>query len=163
MTIHFQSALPEDLKAIMAIENSGFSKAEAATETSMSQRIQLISDTFITAKDDQGTVLGYVVGPAFSQRYLTDALFQQVHQNDPKDAYQTVLSLAVARHQQQQGIASSLLDQLAKVARTQHRVAITLTCLQRLVPFYQRNGYQNEGVSQSDHAGEVWYNMVFTI
>ncbi|GAF38324.1 acetyltransferase, GNAT family [Agrilactobacillus composti DSM 18527 = JCM 14202] len=61
------------------------------------------------------------------------------------------------------GVASGLLAQLAKVAQQQGRQAITLTCLKALVPFYERNGYQNEGVSSSEHAGEVWYNMVLTL
>lgn len=162
MTITINPAQPQDLGQIMTIEKAGFTPAEAATEASMAERIRLISDTFLVAKDGD-TVLGYIVGPAFDQRYLTDALFEKSTPNSPTDRYQTVLSLAVGPDHQQGGLGSQLLTALAQVARQQHRQAITLTCLQRLVPFYERNGYVNEGVSASAHAGETWYNLVLPL
>jgi GNAT superfamily N-acetyltransferase len=163
VSIHYQPAQSADLTEIMTIENQGFTPEEAASETSMAERIQVISDTFITAKDDQGHVLGYIVGPADNARYISDDLFDHTTPNDPTAAYQTVLSLAVHDDAQGQGIASQLLKELAKVAKVQHRQAITLTCLERLIPFYERNGYVNEGVAESDHAGEVWYNLIYSL
>lgn len=157
-----ESAQLPDLPQIMAIENAGFSPAEAASEASMHQRIQLIADTFLVAREGT-SVLGYIVGPAFAHRYLTDELFEKITPNTATDPYQTVLSLAVSPQHQQAGLGSQLLTALAQVARQQRRQAITLTCLQRLVPFYERNGYMNEGVSASAHAGETWYNLVLPL
>ncbi len=54
-------------------------------------------------------------------------------------------------------------QQLADVARKENRVLISLTCLKRLVPFYEQNSYKNEGVADSVHAYEVWYNMVLPL
>jgi len=162
MTLTITPAQPQDLSQIMTIENAGFSPAEAATEASMAERIRLIADTFLVAREG-AEVLGYVVGPAFDQRYLTDELFDKSTPNNPADAYQTVLSLAVSPAHQKEGLGSQLLTALAQVARHQHRQAITLTCLARLVPFYERNGYVNEGVSASAHAGETWYNLVLPL
>lgn len=155
----FQPAQPDQLDAIMTIENQGFTPDEAATRTSMAERIKRISDTFIVATDHH-QVLGYIVGPASNDRYLTDSLYDHLEANNQTDRYQTVLSLAVSPLARDQGLGSKLLSELAKVARSQNREAITLTCLQKLVPFYERNGYVNEGVSTSTHAGETWYNMV---
>lgn len=155
----FQPAEPNQLDAIMAIENQGFTPDEAATRTSMAERINRISDTFIVAVQNQ-RVLGYIVGPASDERYLSDSLYEHLDANKPTDRYQTVLSLAVAKDARGQGLGSKLLAELARVAHAQHRKAITLTCLSKLVPFYERNGYVNEGVSASVHAGETWYNMV---
>jgi hypothetical protein len=28
------------------------------------------------------------------------------------------------------------------------------------VPFYEKNGYVNHGQAESEHAGEIWYNMI---
>ncbi|MFC6288728.1 GNAT family N-acetyltransferase [Levilactobacillus angrenensis] len=162
MTVTINPAQPQDLAQIMAIEKAGFTPAEAASETSMAERIQLIADTFLVAKESD-VVLGYIVGPAFDQRYLTDALFEKSTPNNVTDPYQTVLSLAVSPDYRQAGLGSQLLTALAQVSRHQHRQAITLTCLQRLVPFYERNGYVNEGVSASAHAGETWYNLVLPL
>ncbi|MFC6180255.1 GNAT family N-acetyltransferase [Lactiplantibacillus daowaiensis] len=160
MTMTFAPAQAADLTEIMAIEQAGFTPDEAASETSMAQRIATISDTFIVAKDDQGHVAGYIVGPASDARYITDDLFAAVTPNVATANYQTVLSLAVAPNTQGSGLGSQLLAELARVAKAQHRAGITLTCLQRLVPFYEKNGYTNEGQADSDHAGEVWYNLV---
>lgn len=79
------------------------------------------------------------------------------------DPYQTVLSLAVHPDFRGHGIGSQLLAELAQVAKAQGRVAITLTCLADLIPFYESNDYQNEGISASSHAGETWYNLVYPL
>ncbi|MBA1435144.1 GNAT family N-acetyltransferase [Bombilactobacillus bombi] len=160
MECDFRKSQLNDLEQIMLIENSGFTPAEAATPKAMRERIKNISDTFIVAINDE-EILGYVVGPTFNQRYLTDNLYQHAPQNSRFDAYQTVLSLAVKPAFRQHGVGSQLLSRLAQIARQQNRQGITLTCLQRLVPFYELNGYVNEGLSSSQHAGENWYNMVY--
>ncbi|KRM87584.1 GNAT family N-acetyltransferase [Lacticaseibacillus thailandensis] len=160
MTYTFAPAVLSQLSDIMATERAGFTPAEAATPRAMAARIAAYPETFIVAQDPDGAVAGYVVGPASATRYLTDDLYAHSEPNQPGEAYQTVLSLAVRPENRGQGLGSALLAHLATTARQQGRVAITLTCLQRLVPFYVRNGFVNEGVSASSHAGEVWFNMV---
>lgn len=159
MEIHFRQVQPKDWEAIMKIENQGFSPAEAASRAAMKERIENIPETFIVAAK-QEEILGYIVGPTFSQRYLADELYQHTLSNNKSDAYQTVLSLAVTRPYRRHKIGTQLLTQLAQVARSQKRQAITLTCLATLIPFYEANGYINEGLSASQHADEKWYNMV---
>lgn len=143
----------------MTIEQAGFTPDEAASKAAMQDRIKAYPDTFIVAIVEQ-TLAGYVVGPAIEQRYLADDLFEHAVANPVAAPYQAVLSLAVAPNLQAHGVGAALLRKLAAVARSQHRQAITLTCLARLVPFYEANGYVNEGRSASAHAGEVWYNLV---
>lgn len=162
MTLKFRSAQPADLTQIMRIENAGFTPDEAATQTAMQARIAQYPDTFIVAEEND-QVLGYIVGPAIDQRYLADDLFVDAQPNPESAKYQSVLSLAVSPTAQHRRLGSQLLAQLKTVATSQHRQAITLTCLKRLVPFYEANGYVNEGVSASSHAGEVWYNLVLNL
>ena len=162
MTLKFRAAQPADLTPIMRIENAGFTPDEAATQTAMRARIAQYPDTFIVAEEND-QVLGYIVGPAIDQRYLADDLFVEAQPNAASAQYQSVLSLAVSPTAQHRGLGSALLTQLKTVAAAQHRQAITLTCLKRLVPFYEANGYVNEGVSDSSHAGEVWYNLVLNL
>lgn len=143
----------------MTIEQAGFTPDEAATQAAMQARIQAYPDTFIVAVVESH-LAGYVVGPAIKARYLADDLFEQAVANPLDAPYQAVLSLAVAMNMRNHGVGAALLQQLATVATAQKRQAITLTCLARLVPFYEANGYVNEGESESTHAGEVWYNLV---
>ncbi|WP_125711001.1 GNAT family N-acetyltransferase [Lacticaseibacillus porcinae] len=160
--IQFRQAQRDDLDAIMVIEHAGFTLDEAATQEAMQARIANYPDTFIVAVE-AGQLLGYIVGPAIDQRYLADDLFVDARPNAADANFQSVLSLAVAPVAQHRGLGSQLLTQLRSVATNQRRQAITLTCLKRLVPFYEANGYVNEGVSESSHAGEVWYNLVLSL
>lgn len=149
-----------DLQALMRIETSGFTPAEAATEVSMAERIQVIADTFLVAINETDQIQGFIVGPIVNQRYLTDDLFERVIANPINGGFQSVLSLAVAPEAQHQQIGSKLLKQLINDAKKSQRLGITLTCLERLVPFYELNGFTNEGRSNSTHGGEIWYNLV---
>lgn len=148
-----------DLNRLMEIEQAGFTPAEAASKAAMLQRINVIPDSFLVARDEK-QVLGFVNGPVITQRYLSDNLFATVNPNPQKGGFQSILGLAVAPQFQQQHIASELLTQLAKIALDRQRVGMTLTCLARLVRFYEHNGYVDEGISSSTHGGEVWHNMV---
>lgn len=160
MQLNFAPAQLSELSDIMAIEQAGFSPEEAATRSAMEERIKKIPDTFIVAHNEEGQVVGYIVGPASPKRYITDDLFASVSKNRKTDPYLTVLSLAVSPDYRGQGVGGDLLDLFGKVAQAQDRGAVTLTCLKKLVPFYESHGYRNEGVADSDHAGETWYNMV---
>nr|WP_282564738.1 GNAT family N-acetyltransferase [Liquorilactobacillus sicerae] len=153
-----------DLAAIMRIENKDFSAAEAASPQAMAERIKIIPETFLGAYLGE-KLLGYLVGPAIRQRYLSDDLYQRVTVNLPtaQAPYQAVLSLAVAPIFQNQGIGSQLLKTLAQQAKRQRRRGLTLTCLTKLVVFYQKNDFIDEGISSSKHAGEQWHNMFLTL
>lgn len=149
-----------DLSRIMAIEKAGFTPDEAATDLAMAERIKEIPDTFLVAETSTGEIAGYVVGPVIPQATLTDDLFEETQPNPAHGGYIAVLSLAVAPEYRRQGIGGFLLDALAAVAVEQGREGITLTCLAELIPFYEKHGYENRGVSASQHAGEVWYDMI---
>ncbi len=163
MIVTFGQPHEQDLQRIMEIERSGFSAAEAATRKSMLARIKLIPETFIVAYDEQKQPLGYIVGPASRERYISDDLFDKTTPNSMEAPYQTILSLVVSPEKQKMGLAGQLLQQLKKAAQKQGRKLITLTCLEKLVPFYKKYGYQVDGISDSQHAGEVWYNMTQTL
>ena len=44
-------------------------------------------------------------------------------------------------------------------ARAAGKRRIVLTCKEGLIPYYEKFGYQNRGVSASVHGGVVWYDM----
>ena len=47
-------------------------------------------------------------------------------------------------------------------ARQQGRRGLVLTCKDRLLAYYAKFGFVNEGVSVSTHGGVVWYQMRLT-
>lgn len=163
MIFNFRSPFLKDLERIMDIEKSGFSSEEAASSESMKERIEVINDSFILAVTESDNPVGYVVGPVIPERYLHDDLFEKTVENPAIGGYQTILSLVVDPQFQKFGIATKLLTELEDISRNKKRDGITLTCLKSLVPFYEKNGYKLEGVSDSQHAGETWYNMVLDL
>ncbi|MEH7349424.1 GNAT family N-acetyltransferase [Gottfriedia acidiceleris] len=148
-----------DLEQLLFIENEGFSKEEAATKEAFLERIQLIPDTFIVV-EKEGVILGYINGPIINQPYITDDLFEKIKPNPKSGGYQSVLGLAVSKQARNQGIAGILIEKLEDLVKENERVGITLTCKQELVPFYEKYGFVNHGVSESKHGGEIWFNLV---
>ena len=163
MNIFFRPPKEDDIDQIMQIENAGFTADEAASKSAMMDRILTISDSFIVAVNEKDCPIGYVVGPIIFKRYLSDDLFESTCPNQPFGGYQSILSLAVAPDYRNCQIANKLLSALEEKCRLQNRKGITLTCLESLVPYYKKHGYQLEGLSESQHAGVAWYNMVLEL
>lgn len=156
MLFRFRAPTLNDLERIMEIERSGFSAEDAASSEAMKKRIERIPDSFIVAVTESDGPIGYVVGPVIPERYLYDELFEKTVENPSVGGYQSILSLVVDPTFQKFGIASHLLSELAKLSRSRKREGITLTCLESLVPFYERNGYQLEGHSMLEKRGITW-------
>ncbi|MFF0825510.1 GNAT family N-acetyltransferase [Brevibacillus sp. NPDC003359] len=156
--ITIRNATTEDLPALIAIEHLCFSPEEAATQEAFEKRIRLIPDSFLVAEAD-GVVAGLVNGPVTESPFITDDLFQTIKENPATGGHQTILGLAVSPAFQKRGIASMLLAHLEASARASGRETITLTCKEDLIRYYESHGYLNNGVSDSDHAGVIWYNM----
>ncbi|NMD71240.1 GNAT family N-acetyltransferase [Bacillus sp. DNRA2] len=148
-----------DLEDLLRIENEGFSKEEAATRDAFVQRIQMIADTFIVV-EKEGEILGYINGPIINQQYITDDLFAEIHENPNRGGYQSILGLAVSKTARNQGIAKILIAKMEELVKVNEREGITLTCKQELVSFYEKYGFSNHGISESQHGGVTWYNMV---
>ena len=60
------------------------------------------------------------------------------------------------------GCAGRVLERVIADARAQGRRGCVLTCKDKLVHYYEKFGFVNEGVSQSTHGGVVWYDMRLT-
>lgn len=163
MNVFFRPPKIDDIDQIMQIENAGFTADEATSKSAMMDRILTISDSFIVAVNGKDYPIGYVVGPIISKRYLSDDLFESTRPNQPFGGYQSILSLAVAPDYRNCQIGNKLLSALEEKCRLQNRKGITLTCLESLVPYYKKHGYQLEGLSESQHAGVAWYNMVLEL
>lgn len=148
-----------DLQQLLIIENESFSKEEAATKEAFVERIKLIPDTFIVAEED-GSILGYVNGPIIDQPYITDDLFKEISENPKRGGYQSILGLAVSSQTRGQGIAKLLMASIENLAIKNGREGITLTCKQELISFYEKLGFVNHGLSESQHGGASWYNML---
>ena len=136
MTLNIRTVKMDDLDAIVELESSAFHMSEEMTRKDMIGRIENYPDTFLVAQVD-GKVVGHVFGPVSKERYIKDELYFKNQPNNAKYNYQTILSLATNQEYRKQGIASALIEELCKIAQSQDRRAITLTCLPKLFHFYE--------------------------
>ncbi|MGX9134664.1 GNAT family N-acetyltransferase [Rummeliibacillus sp. JY-2-4R] len=148
----------DDFDQLMEIEKLSFTPDEAATEVAFVNRIRMIPDTFLIAVEGE-EILGFINGPVMDNPFITDDLFSETKENPETGGVQSILGIAVHPSHRKKGIASILLTELEKEAALKNRTSVTLTCLETLIPFYEKHGYENDGVSESEHGGEVWYNM----
>jgi ribosomal protein S18 acetylase RimI-like enzyme len=157
--VQIRNVKKEDLADLVILEHRCFLKTEAATEEAFKKRIENIPDSFFVAEEDD-VIVGLINGPVIDNASITDDLFSEIKTNSTSGGHQTVLGLAVSPEYQNLGIAGMLLAHLEKDAKDKHRETITLTCKKNLVGFYEKHGYVNQGVSNSEHGGVTWYNMI---
>ena len=151
-----------DLDRIFEIELENFSLEEAIPRSVFEAHLREIQTSFLVA-EKEGHILGYIEGPVVPHRHLHDQSFTE----EIKDyshrpgGYISVTCLSIAKEAQALGVGKRLLRALKEVALEHEREGINLTCHDYLIPYYEKHGFVNEGVSQSSFAGESWYDMVW--
>lgn len=104
--------------------------------------------------------MGYAMGPVIDKLTIEDEMFADAACHDAAAPYQSVFSLAVHPDYQRRGYGRELLNALIDLARREGREAVTLTCRDHKVAYYESFGFQNHGVAASVHGGVVWYDMI---
>lgn len=161
MVFQIRTVTAADLDAVTALEAACFPPAEAATREAFAYRIETFPERFFVA-ERQGRIIGLVNGCASDLPAVDDRLFEpQGH--DPEGKNQMVFGLAVHPDCRNNGIAAALLRRLIDFAREQGMNQVILTCKREKIPYYQKFGFQNRGVSASEHGGAVWYDMVLPL
>ena len=156
-----RAATPADLEAVAAIEAACFPPAEAAGRASLAGRLDVYPGHFwLLEEEDQ--IVGFVNGMCTDAPDLADAMYDDptLHQED--GAWQMIFGVDTLPAYRRQGCAARLLEHVLAQARAQGRKGVVLTCKDRLVHYYAKFGFVNEGVSQSTHGDVVWYQMRVT-
>ncbi|EHI70108.1 acetyltransferase, GNAT family [Streptococcus ictaluri 707-05] len=131
---------------------------DAAKPEVIKERTQLIPDTFLVAELDH-CIAGYIEGPVIQNALLQDRLFHKVSKNPKQGGYLAITSLSIASSFQKQGVGTALLAAMKDLVVAQKRQGIILTCHDYLIPYYEMNGFKNQGLSDSQHGGTIWYQM----
>lgn len=160
--VSVRNANMTDLTAILNIEQLGFTAAEAGKELQYIERLQKLKETFLVAVINN-KVVGFVVGPVVQEDKIVDWMYEEIRELDIAGGNQMVLTIAVDPNFQGYHIGTQLLDAFYNKAKTHNRKTIALTCLEKNIPFYEKNGYTNAGKSLSNHAGEIWYDLIKNI
>ena len=151
-----------DLAAVAAVESACFPAAEAATEKDFAARLAVYPDHFWLLEEDDGTLVSFVNGLVTDEPLLRDEMYADASLHDEHGAWQMIFGVNTLPQYRRQGLAGQVLERVIADARVQGRKGCVLTCKDRLIHYYEKFGFQNEGVSASTHGGVVWYDMRLT-
>lgn len=160
--MRIRTATITDLAALAAVEAACFPPAEAAAEADLAARLQVYPNHFWLLEGDDGAVVSFVNGMTTDEPTLRDEMYSNAGLHDEQGAWQMIFGVNTLPQYRKQGLAARLMKQVAADARAQGRKGCVLTCKERLIHYYEKFGYQCEGVSQSVHGGAVWYDMRLT-
>ena len=93
---------------------------------------------------------------------LTDEMYADASMHNENGSWQMIFGVNTVPERRKHGYAAMLLERAIGQAREQGRKGVVLTCKERLIPYYAKFGFVNEGVSASVHGNVVWYQMRLT-
>ena len=151
----------KDIAALTAVETACFPPAEAATEKEFIDRVQYYGNHFwLLYEGDK--LLAFVDGFVTDEPDLMDVMYEDAALHNEQGAWQMIFGVNTLPAYRCRGCAGAVLERVIADARAQGRRGCVLTCKDKLVHYYEKFGFVNEGVSQSTHGGVVWYDMRLT-
>ena len=151
----------DDLEAVAAVEARCFPPEQAATMEQFRDRLQTYPEGFWLLWDGE-ILVGFLDGMVFDSPELTDAMFDDASLHEPRGDWQMIFGLNTIPEYRNRGCAGQLIRQCIHDAEIEGRRGVVLTCLEEKIPYYEKFGFRNEGVSESVHGGAVWYMMRIT-
>lgn len=156
-----RTATIEDLAAIAKVEWICFPEGEAAKEDAFKDRLIFYPNHFWLLED--GSILvGFVNGMVTDKPNLSDEMYKNADLHKEDGAWQMIFGVNTIPEYRNQGCAARILNHVIAEAKIQKRLGLVLTCKDKLLSYYEKFGFKNEGVSDSDHGGAKWYQMRLT-
>jgi GNAT superfamily N-acetyltransferase len=154
-------ATMNDLDAVTAVEAECFPAAEAAGRDSMKARLAVYPDHFWLLTDGS-RIVSFVNGLVTDEPDLTDEMYADASMHSENGKWQMIFGVDTIPEYRRQGCAGKLLERVIADAKAQKRLGLVLTCKDRLVHYYAKFGFADEGISDSTHGGVVWHKMRLT-
>ena len=157
-----RKATMNDLDAISEVESECFPAAEAATKEEFRERLESYADHFLLMFDGQ-KLAAFIDGFVTDEPDLTDEMYENAAMHNESGKWQMIFGVNTLPEYRRRGLAGALINEMIAEARRQGRDGLVLTCKDRLVHYYAKFGFLNEGVSgKSTHGGAVWNQMRLT-
>ena len=161
--MNIRKAKIEDLDEITAIEAMCFPTSEAATKKAFEGRLTVYPDYFwILEKEDENgnkKIISFVNGMVTKNPNLTDEMYENPNLHNEDGDWQMVFGVNTLPDYRNKGYAGKLINELILDAKDKGRKGVVLTCKDKLVSYYSKFGFNNEGISESTHGRVVWYKM----
>lgn len=159
--INIRFATEDDWAAIAEAEAMCFPESERAESATIKERLAKFADCFLLLFCG-GRLAAYIDGAASDRLDLTDDMFSSADCHDENGRWQFVYGLGVVPDFRGRGFAGALVREFCDLAKRRKKLGVVLTCKPKLVPFYSKFGFKDEGVCPSSHGGAVWHQMRMT-
>lgn len=157
MTIKY--AAKEDIASLAAVEAECFPPAEAATEKDFIERVQYYGNHFWLMYE-KDKLIAFVDGFVTDEADLTDEMYDNAAMHNENGAWQMIFGVNTLPDYRRHGYAGELLCRAIEDARRQERKGLVLTCKEKLIPYYAKFGFKDEGVTdKSTHGNVEWHQM----
>lgn len=160
MNYNIRPVTMNDLQAVTLVEATCFPSAEAADLESFRTRIATFPESFFVAETTDGEIIGFINGCVTDRPILEDELYHDTSLHKPEGDYQTIFGLDVMPAYQRQGIAADLMNYMIEKTKERKKKGLILTCKDHLIHYYEKFGYQHQGISDSTHGGATWNDML---
>jgi len=160
--MNIRYAAMSDLDLISAVETECFPPAEAATKESFAERIKYYGNHFWLMFDGD-KLISFVDGFVTDESDLTDEMYDKASMHNENGAWQMIFGVNTIPEYRKHGYAENLIRCAIDDAKKHNRKGLVLTCKERLIPYYAKFGFKDEGVSnKSTHGNVVWHQMRLT-
>lgn len=156
MTI--RTATIDDLTAICDVEAKCFPPAEAATLDEFSDRLTHYANHFWLMFDGD-RLIAFVDGFCTNEPDLTDEMYANTDMHQENGSWQMIFGVNTLPEYRKHGYAGELIKQAISDAKANGRKGLVLTCKDKLIHYYSKFGFVNEGISESVHGNVTWYQM----
>ena len=156
-----RTATIEDLDAVTAVEAECFPPAEAATRANFEHRLSHYASHF-WLMFDENKLIAFVDGMVTDEADLTDEMYERAELHNENGAWQMIFGVNTIPKYRKHGYAGDLIKRAISDAKAQGRKGLVLTCKDKLIHYYAKFGFVNEGVSASVHGNVTWYQMRLT-
>ena len=153
-----RTATIADLDAIAKVESLCFPQAEAATREQIAERVKAYGNHFWLMLDE-GKLIAFVDGMVTDEADLTDEMYEKADMHNEQGQWQMIFGVNTIPEYRRNGYAGELIKRAIADAKEQGRKGLVLTCKDKLVRYYAKFGFENEGVSESEHGNVVWNQM----
>ena len=159
--IIIRQATMADCAAITALEAACFPPAEAAPYDSFAARLTAFPDRFWLLFLN-GQLVSMVNGSLSDEEDLRDEMFHDTDLHTTDGGWQMIFGVATHPDFRRHGFAGTLLKTAIDQCRREGKKGLVLTCKQAKLHYYAGFGFVSEGLSSSEHGGDVWYQMRLT-
>ena len=160
--MNIRHATEQDIDAIATVEAECFPVAEAATKEEFIERVTYYGNHFWLMFDEE-KLIAFLDGFVTDEADLTDEMYEKADMHNEDGAWQMIFGLNTIPSYRKHGYAEKLVECAIEDAKKHGRKGLVLTCKEKLLHYYAKFGFKDEGITdKSTHGDIAWHQMRLT-